>query len=149
MYKQRVNQQILREFKRNDGNHDGKIDFQEFTDLMKNDEGFAEMGPDFVKLIFWLIDVDKNELIDKEEFTRYKLIRKQFGTHSPESYYTFIFKLIDSDKNELIDYDEFHNYCKAMEGYDAEKVPELFKKLDKNGDNQITLEEFLEGMITL
>ena len=147
MYRDRVNQQIIREFKRYDGNNDGLISYEEFCGFMKNDETFAENGEDFNKLMFWLIDVDHNGMIDKEEFTRYKLIRKQVISNSPESYYKFIFKLIDVDKNGFIDYEEFDNYCKALEDYSQQKAIRYFNQLDVNEDGYISLEEFINAMV--
>jgi Ca2+-binding EF-hand superfamily protein len=56
-----------------------------------------------------------------------------------------LFVATDEDNSSTISPQEFCNLL-GIFGYRDEEITTLFKKIDKNGDGEISLEEFLDGM---
>ena len=54
------------------------------------------------------------------------------------------FTQFDEDGSGYLDIDELHNALNKTIKISKEEVDELFKKLDVNGDQQVTLPEFLD-----
>jgi Ca2+-binding EF-hand superfamily protein len=58
------------------------------------------------------------------------------------------FRLCDSDKNSLIDGNEFERICKDYQiGLNEFEISSLFRNFDKNGNGQISYDEFLKGLL--
>ncbi|HEY8540713.1 MAG TPA: EF-hand domain-containing protein [Steroidobacteraceae bacterium] len=61
--------ELRREFKRVDRNHDGKVNFEEFKEMLEGLE--AGMSDLEMRIGFSEVDQDKDGLIDQQEFAEW------------------------------------------------------------------------------
>ena len=56
---------------------------------------------------------------------------------------------MDRDKNNVLTFDEIHDYLSEKQGerFDQDLCQDLFARMDRNHDNEVTLEEFVESYI--
>ena len=132
----------------------GQLTPDKFIDLYKmfiwrgNAEQYCEHA-------FRAFDTDRNGFIDFEEFILAMYISSA-GT--AEEKLTWAFRMYDVDGNGFIDPDEMLKVLQAIYGMlheDAtkptsaadERAKKIFRRMDENGDGQITGEEFLRGCL--
>ena len=56
---------------------------------------------------------------------------------------------MDREKNNVLSFDEIHDYLSEKQGerFDIVLCKDLFARMDRNHDNEVTLEEFVESYI--
>ena len=59
------------------------------------------------------------------------------------------FSYLDREKNNVLSFDEIHDYLSEKQGerFDIVLCKDLFARMDRNHDNEVTLEEFVESYI--
>lgn len=108
----------------------------------------------FTSLIFRVFDENKDGAIEFEEFIRALSVTSRGNV---EEKLDWAFRLYDVDSDGFITRDEMYNIVDAIyqmlgnqakdnaEESPRERVDKIFEQLDKNHDNQLTLDEFKEG----
>ena len=108
---------------------------------------------EFAGHVFRTFDIDNNNVVDFKEFILGLCIS---GSTDPNMKLKWAFKMYDIDKNGFITQDEMNHILQAICKMTNSKLPKefattedmtrnIFKILDKNSDNQISLEEFVDG----
>jgi Ca2+-binding EF-hand superfamily protein len=96
------------------------------------------------------MDTDNSGTIEFKEF----IIAVSVGTKgTAEQKLKWAFSIYDIDRNGSIEYDEMLHLFKSifkMMPFDENETPQqrcrkIFDKMDINGDQKLTLEEFIEG----
>ena len=141
---------------------DGKQNLAQFTKtigtLFGNNQSFGYGKPEkFSKIIFDAFDDNKNNCI---EFSEFMLAICTLSETSWETKLHSAFKIYDLDKNNKIDLNELIKIIEAL--YDLKNIPEsmregensvenkaklIFKFLDKNNDNFLDEDEFVNGLL--
>ena len=132
----------------------GRLTPDIFIDLYKRFiwSGNAEQ---YCEHVFRTFDTDQNGVIDFEEFL---LAMYVTSAGTAEEKLTWAFRMYDVDGNGFIDPDEMLKVLQAIYGMlheDAtkptsaadERAKKIFRRMDENGDGQITGEEFLRGCL--
>ncbi|RWS10674.1 Csa-Recoverin2-like protein, partial [Dinothrombium tinctorium] len=106
----------------------------------------------FAKLVFRVFDENKDGSIEFEEFIR-ALSTTSRGTL--EEKLLWAFKLYDVDSDGYITREEMSSILEAiylMIGNESEnltendrRIEQIFRELDKNHDNRLSLDEFMQG----
>ncbi|XP_028968404.1 frequenin-1 [Galendromus occidentalis] len=107
----------------------------------------------FTSLIFRVFDENKDGAIEFEEFIRALSVTSRGNV---EEKLDWAFRLYDVDSDGYITREEMYNIVDAIyqmlgsqansdEESPRERVDKIFEQLDKNHDNQLTLDEFKEG----
>lgn len=108
----------------------------------------------FTSLIFRVFDENKDGAIEFEEFIRALSVTSRGNV---EEKLDWAFRLYDVDSDGYITREEMYNIVDAVyqmlgnqakdnaEESPRERVDKIFEQLDKNHDNQLTLDEFKEG----
>jgi len=135
---------IREQFDRLDKNGDGSLDSNELSILLL-DMGFTKnRAHQEARKIIQSTDVDGNGEIEFNEFAQIWQ-RKLLSVN--DSYIHAVFNVLDEDGNGTI---EAHELAKVLnitgEGSD-EKIGELIKEVDSDGDGVINWEEFHAAMI--
>ncbi|GIY05363.1 neuronal calcium sensor 1 [Caerostris darwini] len=132
----------------------GQLTEQGFLRIYK--QFFPQGDPSkFASLVFRVFDENKDGAIEFEEFIRALSVTSR---GSLEEKLVWAFKLYDVDNDGYITREEMYsivdaiyqmlgNQAKVEESEDDPKkrVDRIFEQLDKNHDNQLSLEEFKEG----
>ncbi|XP_063410071.1 neurocalcin-delta B-like [Mytilus trossulus] len=107
----------------------------------------------FAGQVFRTFDVDNNNMVDFKEFI---LGLCMSGSTDPGVKLKWAFSMYDIDQNGYISQDEMNHILNAVCKMTNSRLPEeftsienmtknIFNVLDKNSDNQISLDEFIEG----
>jgi Ca2+-binding EF-hand superfamily protein len=120
-----------------DGNHDGKLDRQEyelntkiFSDWDKNNDNRISQE-EFQKGLYGLF-TNSNKGIDSKEWGKaVSILNTQTDTTKSKQFY---FEAYDTDKDGLVSPAEFTNVA-----------VEVFNSWDENGDNYISKSEFVQN----
>ncbi|GIY61703.1 neuronal calcium sensor 1 [Caerostris extrusa] len=139
-----------------EGLSNGQLTEQGFLRIYK--QFFPQGDPSkFASLVFRVFDENKDGAIEFEEFIRALSVTSR---GSLEEKLVWAFKLYDVDNDGYITREEMYsivdaiyqmvNQAKVEESEDDPKkrVDRIFEQLDKNHDNQLSLEEFKEGSST-
>ena len=132
----------------------GRLTPNKFIDLYKLFiwRGNAEM---YCEHVFRTFDTDQNGFIDFGEFLVAMYVT---SAGSAEEKLTWAFRMYDVDGNGTIDPDEMLKVVRAIYGMRCEEATEptsvaderarkIFRRMDENGDGQLTEEEFLRGCL--
>ena len=132
----------------------GRLTPDKFIDLYKQFvlRGNAEQ---YCEHVFRTFDTDQNGCIDFKEFL---LAMYVTSAGSAEEKLTWAFRMYDVDGNGTIDPDEMLKVVRAIYGMRCEEATEptsvaderarkIFRRMDENGDGQLTEEEFLRGCL--
>ena len=132
----------------------GRLTPKKFIDLYKLFiwRGNAEM---YCEHVFRTFDTDQNGFIDFGEFLVAMYVT---SAGSAEEKLTWAFRMYDVDGNGTIDPDEMLKVVRAIYGMGREddtepssvaddRARKIFRRMDENGDGQITGEEFLRGCL--
>ena len=132
----------------------GQLTRDKFIDLYKTFilRGNAEQ---YCEHVFRTFDTDQNGVIDFEEFL---LAMYVTSAGTAEEKLTWAFRMYDVDGNGTIDPDEMLKVVRAIYGMRCEEATEptsvaderarkIFRRMDENGDGQLTEEEFLRGCL--
>ena len=132
----------------------GRLTPNKFIDLYKLFiwRGNAEM---YCEHVFRTFDTDQNGFIDFGEFLVAMYVT---SAGSVEEKLTWAFRMYDVDGNGTIDPDEMLKVVRAIYGMRCEEATEptsvaderarkIFRRMDENGDGQLTEEEFLRGCL--
>eukprot|EP01080_Neovahlkampfia_damariscottae_P005307 gene5307-8925_t len=147
---------LLKIFQKIDINRDSKIDFYEFEEAFKllakkTDASKAKLqNPEYLKLVFNLMDMDENGTIDFREFILgMRMLNRNSYSNDPNdiSHIKFAFTIFDLNGDMKISKQEFSGIMSLVyEDLDAksldEKVDELFGAIDTNKKGEITFELF-------
>ncbi|XP_013776193.1 frequenin-1-like [Limulus polyphemus] len=109
----------------------------------------------FASLVFGVFDENKDGTIEFEEFIRALSVTSRGNM---DEKLVWAFKLYDVDNDGSITREEMYNIVDAIyqmlgnkdkedgdEETPKERVDKIFEQLDKNNDNQLTIDEFREG----
>lgn len=108
----------------------------------------------FTSLVFKVFDENKDGAIEFEEFIRALSVTSRGNV---EEKLHWAFKLYDLDNDGYITREEMYNIVDAIyqmlgnqsteqdDDSPQQRVDKIFEQLDKNQDNKLTLEEFMEG----
>mmetsp|Transcript_117307 Transcript_117307/g.184520 ORF Transcript_117307/g.184520 Transcript_117307/m.184520 type:complete len:1568 (+) Transcript_117307:87-4790(+) len=155
---------LHRLFEEADADKSGSVDLREFRWTLNQPtilEELTQHGLNVSELdmLFRNIDVDGNGEVSMEEitdaFVRIKLALK--GLEKAVSYVRQAFNEADTDGNGSLDLQEFHALLEQSAvqkklqtlGVSADDVRDLFEIIDTDGTGTITVEEVIEGFITL
>ena len=126
----------------------GEMSMEEFVDTCDEDtRAFAES-------LFKVFDKDGNGTMD---FWEYMLASNATCLTSPEEKLNWIFDVFDKDCGGTIDHEEasdvvkslFHMSGIALEENDlAERMEEMIRAIDVDGDGEITKEEFIKNALS-
>lgn len=134
--------ELLKTFKALDLDHDGQLTHDElmigYSKLMGEDEAKKE-----VDRIFKTIDVNGTGAIDFTEFLLATVNHKKLLS---QERMTQVFKMFDKDGSGTISRDEVKEFFSMSEENDESFVMELIEEVDKNGDGEISFNEFKDMM---
>jgi len=135
---------IREQFDRLDKNGDGALDANELS-LLLMDMGFTKNQALLeADKIIESTDFDGSGEIEFEEFAEIWQ-RKLLSVN--DSYIHAVFSVLDEDGNGKIDGYELAKVLNMQGEGDDEKIAELIKEVDSDGDGVISWEEFREAMI--
>ena len=139
----------------NDGN--GKIDSKEFYKGLCKVSG-CKLNRDAINEVFYNIDTNRNNYIEQEEFVKAAVDKKIFLS---ENMLKFVFNFFDKEKKGLINSDDIIALFKSNMNNGKEssnnkdnkdltnELNDIIKLIDKNGDKNISFEEFSQFMKSL
>jgi len=130
---------VFREF---DKNGDGKLSMDEIKDGYLNHYGKV-MSDDDVERMFAAVDTDNSGFIDYSEFVVAAMNEKNLVTNERLA---AAFKMFDKDGSGIISSDEIKEVLGFGNDLTAEAVDKIIKEVDKNGDGEISFEEFVTMM---
>lgn len=134
--------ELLKTFKELDLDHDGQLTKDElmigYSKLMGEENAKKE-----VDKIFVTIDVNGTGAIDFTEFCLATVNHRKLLTRDR---LTQVFKMFDSDGSGTISREEIKDFFSMSEGGDDGFAQELIEEVDKNGDGEISFNEFKEMM---
>jgi len=135
---------IHEHFKRLDRNGDGALDVYELSQLLMEMGTSKEQAISEAKAIISTSDTDGSGAIEFDEFTQNW--QRQLLTEN-EAYIRAVFTVLDEDGGGTIDATELANVLDMHEEGDRQRVNEIIKEVDSNGDGVISYEEFREAMV--
>ena len=132
----------------------GQLTRDKFIDLYKMIT-WAGNAEQYCEHVFRTFDIDQNGVIEFDEFL---LAMHVTSAGTAEEKLTWAFRMYDVDGNGFIDPDEMLKVVQAIYGMlneDGtepiiavdERARKIFCRMDKNGDGQLTEEEFLRGCL--
>jgi len=130
---------VFREF---DKNGDGKLSMDEIKDGYLNHYGKV-MSDDDVERMFAAVDTDNSGFIDYSEFVVAAMNEKNLVTNERLA---AAFKMFDKDGSGIISSDEIKEVLGFGSDLTADAVDKIIKEVDKNGDGEISFEEFVTMM---
>lgn len=135
---------IREQFDRLDKNGDGALDANELS-LLLIDMGFTktQAHTEATKII-QTTDVDGSGEIEFEEFAQIWQ-RKLLSVN--DSYIHAVFSVLDEDGNGTIESHELAKVLNLQGEADKEKIDELIKEVDTDGDGVISWDEFYNAMV--
>ena len=126
-------------FKAFDSNNDGTISFIELKEGIKKLHS-KNISDDDIETIFTSMDTDRTGHIDYTQFLAASLDEKIYLTEK-RLYEAFL--ALDTDGSGKIGRNEIK---RILNSENDDKIDELIKKIDKNGDGEIDYNEFLDMM---
>jgi len=134
--------ELLKTFKALDLDHDGQLTHDElmigYSKLMGEEEAKKE-----VDRIFKTIDVNGTGAIDFTEFLLATVNHKKLLS---QERMTQVFKMFDKDGSGTISRDEVKEFFSMSQEGNESFVMELIEEVDKNGDGEISFNEFKDMM---
>uniref|UniRef100_A0A671NCK0 Guanylyl cyclase-activating protein 1 n=1 Tax=Sinocyclocheilus anshuiensis TaxID=1608454 RepID=A0A671NCK0_9TELE len=128
----------------------GQLTFYEFKKFfgLKN---LSETSNEYVKTMFKTFDINDDGCIDFMEYVAALSLVLKGGVQQKLRWY---FKLFDVDSSGCIDREELLLIFKAIEAingveqeFSTEELTDMvFNKIDVNGDGELSLDEFIEGI---
>ena len=131
-------------FKSLDENSDGVLTMEEIKKGVEKCQFGMKIKADEIVEMFNEMDVDKNGLINYTEFVSALMDYEKFVK---KEQLLECFKSYDTDRSGAISYEEFCDMIKPQNEEDKQKIQNLFKKLDLNGDGEVDFDEFVNGYI--
>lgn len=129
-----------------DSNQDGNISVDELGKVM-NKLGLHPCSEELSDIINEF-DRDGDKMIDFQEFLH--MMTQQLKTTDNISECKAIFEVFDIDKNDFIDINELRQiFAIVGEKISEEELEVMMAEADKDGDGQISYEEFKTIMINL
>ena len=128
-----------------DSNSDRSLSFYEINDFLIS----HDISGDFSPLIFRLMGgQDRMSKVTFDGFTGFFKILEAINDPSGKGKtagFETLFNSIDTDKSGAIDFNEMKSYLNLLGIYFTdEEISKIYKDLDENKDNSISLQEFLE-----
>jgi len=126
------------EFDAHDANRDTKLDFDEFSAMIREREEGSHSEQE-LRARFEAIDTNRNDRVDLDEFIRFSL-RDALARSSARV--IDLFREWDDDDSGSVDAKEFGKAIKAL-GFEAskEEIAEVFKQLDADGSGSLEYKE--------
>lgn len=137
-------QSLSKIFKGLDKNSDGVLTYNEITSAIGSSSSLSKkVNMKQLNYIFSSIDLDSDSLVNYSEFITSiydynKKMRKKQLLHCFMNY--------DQDNNGMITFDELISIIRPKTEEQKANLLQLYQSLDKNGDNGIDFEEFVNGM---
>jgi calcium-dependent protein kinase len=125
-------------FKLFDKDNDGQISLEEFQNALTN----SNLKSDEINLLFNSLDMDKNGSINYTEFISAYLPKQ---IYLKNELLADAFAFFDKKNNGTISREDIISALK-INGSDNKEIEHLIKKIDKNGEEVIDKEKFLEIM---
>jgi len=142
--------ELKKEFKKLDKDHSGELDFDEFRELFKS--RMKGTTPEQMRSLFDFMDTDHSGDVSFQELSTALAL---LSTGSNEEKLEFLFGSFDLDNSGALTGDEITALVNQMKsvgasmGRDAAKMDSfiagLLSKLDKDGDGEITKEEWIKA----
>ena len=142
---------MRKEFQSLDVNQDGSISKEEVEALLKSIKSKLKMTNQEIKQLVEKIDKDNDGNISIEEFLSlitsgdkgdaiYKSLLQRAGVRK-------LFEKYDRDKNGVITRNEFKKVVedKYQASIRPEKIDQMMKNVDRNGDGEIDYDEFYKA----
>merc|ERR1712146_560487 len=137
--------ELYKTFKQLDLDGDGQLTHDElmvgYTKTMGEEEARRE-----VDRIFKTIDVNGTGAIDFTEFLLATVNHKKLLS---QERMTQVFKMFDKDGSGTIDRQEIREFFSMQGDNDEAFVKELIDEVDKNGDGEISFDEFKDMMLKI
>lgn len=131
-------------FKSFDKNADGEISIAEMKEGIKllYNNNIIELD-DEIEYLFKEIDLDKNGLINYNEFIS---AANDYKKQAKIEHFLEAFRVFDTDKNGKISLHELTDVIKPKDDDDLEYIKDLMLQYDLNGDGEIDINEFINCM---
>ncbi len=128
-----------------DIDNDGKVQQKEFVKNFKEiiEKTGKEIDEKYLKDLFNHIDYDRSGNIDYSEFIT-AAIDKNLIVNDKNLKESFEF--FDKNKSGLITLSDLQIVFKKFKGFSAEEFNNIIKEVDKDGDDEITFEEYKDMM---
>jgi Ca2+-binding EF-hand superfamily protein len=122
-------------------------DRDQFNDCKENkQENILKIKPNIKPIMSHIVEYGEKINLN-EIFAKFRNKLSQRGSRDIVGI-SRAFRLCDSDKNSLIDGNEFQRICKDYQiGLSDQEISSLFRNFDKNGNGQISYDEFLKGLL--
>eukprot|EP00751_Fragilariopsis_kerguelensis_P048014 CAMPEP_0171045054 /NCGR_PEP_ID=MMETSP0736-20130129/48353_1 /TAXON_ID=186038 /ORGANISM="Fragilariopsis kerguelensis, Strain L26-C5" /LENGTH=210 /DNA_ID=CAMNT_0011495115 /DNA_START=153 /DNA_END=785 /DNA_ORIENTATION=+ len=141
--------EIGKTFDKFDQDRSGRIDHQEFFDLMKNIDSSIE--DERLRRMVASLDLDNDGSVDKEEFLQWygeQMIAAEANNggkkRSVRDRAKDIFDMFDDDGNGSLSLSEFKAKLDVFGDFTLDEIGELVTELDHDKSNQISVDEFEE-----
>lgn len=133
---------LAKVFRAFDTNGDGKLSMEEIKTGYLEHYGKV-MSDEEVEKMFSSVDTDNSGFIDYSEFVVAAMNERTLITNERLA---AAFKMFDKDGSGIISSDEIKEVLGFGNDLTAEAVDKIVKEVDKNGDGEISFEEFVTMM---
>jgi calcium-dependent protein kinase len=143
--KEEGTKELIKIFKSIDKNSDGVITLSEFKESISKVcfKNAIDIEENFIHNLYIEIDIDKNGLINYNEFISSLLNYKSMK--NPERLYES-FRTLDLEKNGRLTLSSVLSAIRPQTREDVETIEKCFKKYDLNKDGFIDFEEFIKAL---
>eukprot|EP00960_Hanusia_phi_P026647 746367-Hanusia_phi.AAC.3 len=125
-------------FEQIDTNNDGLLSFEEIQQALSN----PNLPEKTIRALFEAFDVNEDGFISREEAMQ-KIVQVPAGKEKLVEE----FKALDVNGDGVLTFDEFYEGMK--EQMSCEEIENIYRQLDKDNDEAITLDEFIMSQILL
>lgn len=135
-------EKLKNEFDAIDTNHNGQLDFDELTKVMKDNS----YHPEFANVVIKIFDEDENGEISFDEFIDFTNAVAKLEIE-PDILHKMLFQKLDKDKTGNLDTKGIHSFfnCFASEPLSDDDVHTIILSYDQDGDGKLSYNELMKA----